>query len=204
MFLKALFTLLLISPMSVAADYSIFDVRKSLPMENNEVAFKDYYINAGNESGLKKGMYLNVVRNSSVLDPAKNATQGSLKIPIGKLQIIQVDKHISVGRMATQTSNDERPSVEFEGMMIGDVLDMESASMEAPISKAKRKTASADEETDLQIPVMKIPESAPAQKAPTESKPTVSKSAVPEMVKVAVPPPQTNNNAEPKKTENIL
>ncbi len=197
------------SQLSFAADYSIFEVRKSLPMENNETAYKDYYINAGVESGMKKGMYLNVIRNSTVLDPAKNAMQGSLKIPIGKLQIIQVDKHISVGRLTTTTSNDERPSVEFEGFMIGDVLDMESASMEAPIQKAKRKTASADEDSDSEAPVVKAvvaaPKLAPVAvevKTTVEAKPAAT-SVAPQMVKVPVPPPQSSANPT-KKTENIL
>ena len=201
MFLKSLIPLLLISQVSIAADYSIFEVRKSLPMENNEIAYKDYYINAGNESGLKKGMYLNVFRSSTMLDPAKNIAQGSLKIPIAKLQIIQVDKNIAVGRIATQTSNDERPSVEFEGVMIGDKLDMESASMEAPIVKSKRKTASVEEDYTPQavaIPAKALAAPPTQVKAPAPAK----NASVPEMVKVAVPPPQSSN-PETKKNENI-
>ncbi len=188
--------------MSKASDFSIFEVRKSLPMENSEVAYKDYYINAGNESGLKKGMFINVFRNSTMLDPAKNIAQGSLKIPIAKIQIIQVDKNIAVGRLATQNSNDERPSVEYEAVMIGDRVDLESATMEAPIVKSKRKTASVDEESAPPAAVM-VPAKTVA--APAEAaKPVPAKNAAaPEMVKVAVPPPQSNNS-DSKKSENIL
>ncbi len=225
MFLKALFSLLLISPMSLAADYSIFEVRKSLPMENNEASFKDYYINAGNESGLKKGMFVGVIRSSSVLDPAKNITQGSLKIQIAKLQIIQVDKHISVGRLAVQSSNDERPSVEFEGIMIGDHLDMDSVSMTAPANaKAKRKTAAAviDVDTDSddeeafekpmrakQVEKTVVPQAKPVQSAVVtpvqEVKPTAEKAPAPDMVKIAVPPPAPQSNlSQDKKNEKVL
>ncbi len=200
MFLKALFGLLLISPMSLAADYSIFEIHKTLPMENNEPAFKDYYVNAGGESGIKKGMYLNVIRNSSVLDPAKNSNQGSLKIQIAKLHIIQVDKHISVGRLVTQTSNDERPGVDYEGIMIGDVLDIDSASMEAPVAvKAKRKTASADidQETDEDLPPIKF---APVKQAEKAVVPALTAPAASTNKSLAVPTnivPSANKEAEP-------
>ncbi len=226
MFLKSLFFLLLISPMSLAADYSIFEVRKSLPMENGEAAYKDYYINAGNEAGIKKGMYVGVLRTSNVLDPVKNTNQGSLKIQIAKLQIIQVDKHISVGRIAIQNSNDERPSVEFEGVMIGDLLDMDSASMAAPASKSKRKAAAADMDSDEDTSLTKATEKISSAKALTlvvaqpllpvklgveikasnEAKvPPVVNALAPEMVKVAVPPPSPQSNLnDAKKAEKTL
>ncbi len=223
-FLSLLLTTLIYSQLGVAADYSIFEVHKSLPMENNEVAYKDYYINAGNESGLKKGMYLTVVRNSAIQDPAKNVTQGSLKIPVAKLQIIQVDKRISVGRLFNQTSNDERATVEFEAVMVGDVLDMESASMEAPIIKAKRKAASLDEESEIYFtkaktaPVAQVTAPAQTLTAPAITPATapvpaqLPAKASPEIVKQAVPPvstlpaPQAQGKVQNsnKPSENIL
>ena len=216
MFLKSLIALMLISSWSHAADYSIFEVRKSLPMENNEPTFKDYYVNAGSESGIKKGMYINVVRSSSILDPAKNITQGTIKISLGRLQMIQVDKHVSVGRLYSQSSNEERPSVEFEGFMLGDVLDIESATLDAPAIKSKRKTAALDEETVK--PVASAPAATPAVSVPTAPAPNpvvtapapviapapaVAPAQQPEMVKQAVPQAQTSTEI-PKKSENIL
>jgi hypothetical protein len=231
-FLSLMLATLIYSQLAVAADYSIFEVHKSLPMQNNEVAYKDYYINAGNESGLKKGMYLTVVRNSAIQDPAKNVTQGTLKIPVAKMQIIQVDKRISVGRLFNQTSDDERATLEFEGVMVGDVLDMESASMEAPILKAKRKTASLDDDADLYLikskasPVVQVtgPQSAstaaisapaPVQiAAPAAQTQTITTAtqlpakASPEIVKQAVPrsAPQAQEKVQNsnKPNENIL
>ncbi len=216
MFLKFITPLLLISlmysEMSSATDFMIFEVRKSLPMENNEVAYKDYYINSGNESGLKKGMYIGVVRNSAIQDPAKNSTQGTLKIPIAKMQIIQVEKKLSVGRLYNQTSNDERATVEFEGVMVGDVLDMESASMEAPITKAKRKTAAVEDDAEVVLiksKVVETPKVVPAPQVTAPVEPSVQKTSTPEMVKQPVPAqaaPQTPGkvSTQNKPAENIL
>ena len=36
----------------------IFDVRRSLPLEPDEPVTKDFYINAGPESGMKKGLFI--------------------------------------------------------------------------------------------------------------------------------------------------
>lgn len=141
---------------SFAADYQIFEVHKSIPMENHEAGVKDYYINAGAESGLKKGMFVKVTRPTAVQDPAKNTTQGTLKISIGLVQIIQSEHHISVAREYHIQGDEERPTVEFESIMMGDVLDMDSATMDAPKIKTKStKNAKLEEDYEQRIERLK-------------------------------------------------
>lgn len=122
---------------------TIFDVRKTLAMEPDEPTFHDFYINSGSDAGIKKGQYLPVVRQVPVHDPVQNKQQGMLSIPIGKLLIIHVERGLSVARLATELGNDERPSLEFESVMIGDRVDLRGASTDAPktTKKPKRKTA---------------------------------------------------------------
>ncbi len=124
---------------------TIFDVRRSLPLEPDEPVTKDFYINVGPESGLKKGVYINVVRAVPIHDPFKNQQQATLNVPVGKLLVLDVQRGITVARLQSELSDDERPTLEFEGVMIGDHVDLGSATMDVPKkpkSKAKRQTAS--------------------------------------------------------------
>ncbi|HVK59985.1 MAG TPA: hypothetical protein VM432_00485 [Bdellovibrionales bacterium] len=116
----------------------IFDVRRSLPLEPNEPVYHDFYINAGPESGFKKGAFVTVVRALPVHDPLQNAHQATLNIRIGRLEIIHTEKNITVGRLYSEFGDDERPTVEFEAVMIGDRIDTSTITMEAP---KKKKTA---------------------------------------------------------------
>ena len=122
---------------------TIFDVRRSLPLDPDEEVTHDFYINAGPEAGLKKGVFISVVRPVPVHDPIQNKQQATLNIPIGKLQIIHVEKNISVGRLQNELSDDERPTVEFEAIMIGDRVDLASMTSESAAKKPKSRKQSA-------------------------------------------------------------
>ena len=118
---------------------TIFDVRRSLPLEPDEPVTKDFYINAGPESGLKKGIYVNVVRAVPVHDPIKNQQQATIRIPVGKVQVIDVQRGITVARLQSELGDDERPTLEFEGVMIGDYVDLGSATMDVPKKPKPKK-----------------------------------------------------------------
>ena len=124
----------------------IFDVRRSLPLEPDEEVTKDFYINAGPEAGFKKGVYISVVRPVPVHDPIKNMQQATLNIPVGKLKVIDVQRGITVARLEMELTDDERPTLEFEGIMVGDRIELGSMTVEQPKKpkpKLKRHVAGA-------------------------------------------------------------
>jgi hypothetical protein len=122
----------------------IFDVRKSLPLEPDEPVYHDFYINAGPEAGFKKGSYVTVVRAIPVQDPLQNTHQATLNVRIGKLEIIHSEKGITVGRLYSELGDDERPTVEFEAIMIGDRIDLASITSDAPAKKKKKAPKAAE------------------------------------------------------------
>jgi hypothetical protein len=134
---------------------TIFDVRRSLPLEPDEEVTKDFYINVGPESGLKKGVYVSVVRAVPIHDPIKNMQQATLHIPVGKLKVIDVQRGITVARLESELGDDERPTLEFEGVMVGDQLDLGTITTDAP----KRPKAK----------VKKVAVVAPVEDSPSES-----------------------------------
>ncbi len=103
---------------------TVFDVRKPIAMSKTEQTEKDFYINAGAESGIKKGNVVTVVRRMSLYDAYQNKSPGDLVVPIGKLRIIHVQKGMSVGRLYSLIDRENIPVVEFDGIMIGDRLDL--------------------------------------------------------------------------------
>lgn len=129
------------------SDPVIFDVRRSLPMEPDEPVAHDFYLSVGSEAGIKKGLYLSVVRTAPVHDPIQNKQQALLTVPVGKVQVIHVERNMSVARLVSELDDTERPTLEFEAIMIGDRVDVRSGSMEAPkepsTSKSRRKKKAA-------------------------------------------------------------
>lgn len=148
---------------------TIFDVRRSLPLDPEEVVTHDFYINAGPELGLKKGSFINVVRPVPVHDPIQNKQQATLNIPIGKLQIIHVEKNIAVGRLQSELGDDERPTVEFEAVMIGDRVDLASLTSEAPAKKRVRAPAPKTAKAELPLPPVELPNQEQTPVAPASN-----------------------------------
>lgn len=156
----------------------IFDVRINLPLEPDEATYHDFYINAGPEAGFKRGMYVTVVRPVPVHDPVQNKQQGTLNIGVAKLQVIHVEHGITVARLYSEFTDEERPTLEYESVMIGDRIDPSSFTMDAPNAKKKSRPAAAkprptaakgedrsDESAKADIPA---PKAAPSQQGPVQ------------------------------------
>lgn len=133
---------------------SVFDVRKSLPLDPSDPVYYDYYLNAGPEAGIKKGMFVSVVRKLPIHDPVGNQAQGTLSIEVAKLQVIHVERNLSVARLASEFGSEDRPVLEYEGVMIGDILDLSTVSMDAPKERGKKRSRwpSATETTSTASP----------------------------------------------------
>lgn len=111
---------LLVGVHSYAKEATVFDVRRPIAMENNEVPPKDYYINAGSKDGLKKGMTVTVSRRLNLYDQYQNKSTSDLVVPIGVLKIIHLQDDVAVARLEEIKSREALPTVEFDAIMVGD------------------------------------------------------------------------------------
>ena len=170
-----LFTVTAAFAQSLTSAPQIFDVRISLPLEPEDEAYHDFYINAGPEAGLKKGMFVTVVRLVPVHDPIQNKQQATLTVDVARLQVIHVERNITVARLDSEFTDEDRPTLEYESVMIGDRIDPASFTMDAPKKKQKIKKKVAAE--DLPRPI---------ESAREEIKPDTS-AAVAAAVKAVVP-----------------
>jgi hypothetical protein len=120
---------------------TIFDVRKSLPMEPTEKPYHDFYINAGSEAGFKRGQYLPIRRSLPVHDPIQNKQQAVLTVPVGSLLVIHVDRGLTVARLVQELGNEDRPTLEFEAIMIGDHVDVKGITTSPPKDAGPKKSS---------------------------------------------------------------
>lgn len=176
---------------------TIFDVRKSLPMEPSEASYHDFYINAGVEAGFKKGQYLPIERAIPVHDPVQNKQQAILTIPVGKVLVIHTERKITVARLVTELGDDERPTLEYESIMIGDRVDVKGITTEAPKNVKKKKSARAEVSVDSAIAVTVV---APVVEA---AAPPAAPAAVPASAsgRVVSAPVSAQSLPQPVKTE---
>lgn len=133
----------------------IFDVRKSLPLDPAEPVYHDFYINAGADAGFKKGWIFNVVRVISVHDPIQNKQQGELQVNVARLQVLQVAPSMTVARLISEFTDEERPALDFESVMIGDRVDLSTLAAEPAVKPAtKKKVAKAVKEETADVEVV--------------------------------------------------
>lgn len=114
----------------LAESIIVFDVRKNLALGPNDPVYRDYYINAGTEVGLKVGLIVTVERRIPLHNTLTNKSQGELVVPVAKLKVIFVNKKVSVARFYSTMPRTNLPAVEYNTIMAGDELNMSTASVE--------------------------------------------------------------------------
>ncbi len=107
----------------LAADTAIVEVRRNIPLADAEPVYRDFYINAGSESGYKKNMTIKAVRRITIKDPKGSSALGEISVLVGQLKIISAQNGISVAREVKLIPRDDEPMLEQNGLMIGDLIE---------------------------------------------------------------------------------
>ena len=137
--------------LAFAKEVTVFDVRRPLAMDNSEQPPKDYYINAGSKDGLKSGMVLSVNRRSTLYDQYQNKSPGDLIVLVGVIRLIHVQEDISVARLEKIESRDKLPTIDFDAIMMGDKVDLNSAKMKAANTDSLENTVVAIDMIDASV-----------------------------------------------------
>ena len=196
--------MLCLSSVVRAETVSIFDMRKSLPLDPDEQATREFYVNAGPEAGLRDGLYARVMRMIPVHDPIANKAQATMMIPVGYVKIIHAERGIAVARPYGELTDDDRPTLEYEGIMIGDRIDLSTASADEPRlpkKRAHRRAEAAPPARPTSVIVL-APEPAaapvPAEKTVTQPVPPVAPAAPQAAGAAKSAAPDSAVNAPPK------
>lgn len=127
---------------ATAQNISVVDVKRNITLSDTDTVYKDFYLNAGNGSALKKNMVVNVKRKINIKDAATKSI-GDIEAVVGQLKVIHVGSKVSVAREYKLIPRDEEPVLEQIGIMSGDHLDLTGSFIDNTKS-VKPKTAEAE------------------------------------------------------------
>lgn len=172
--ITALFCLLIL-PHMAWADLTIFDVRRTLAMSNDEKTYRDFYINGGSEAGLASGMVITVQRRLPLYDSYQNRSAGDLDLKVARIKIIHVQRGLAVARLHSEFTRDNAPMLEDNFVMVGDRLDLSSATSDKPEKGGKKAeseeahepVASARTSPQIMINSVELSSEAPKENPPT-------------------------------------
>ncbi len=122
----------------MAADLNVIEVRRNIPLSDDAPVYKDFYINAGSEAGLKENMVLTVIRKIAIRDASGTQTYGEMEVPVGQLKIIALAGRVAVAREYKLISRDEEAMLEQIGIMIGDRLELDGSFIDNKKASAKK------------------------------------------------------------------
>lgn len=134
---------LLINVQTEAQEITVVDVKRNITLADEDPVYKDFYINAGDGSALRKNMVVNVKRKINVKD-AGTKSVGDFETVVGQLKIIQIGNKVSVAREFKLISRDEEAMIEQIGIMSGDRIDLTGSFIDYSKPNYKRKTSEAE------------------------------------------------------------
>lgn len=120
------FSVIEVQVQAAESEAVIIEVRKNISLSKNDKVYKNFYINGGENFGLKKGNIVDVLRRVPFHDPLKNISVGDIRIKVGELEIIHSERNLSVAKLISQESSENRPVLDYEAVMVGDRLDLVS------------------------------------------------------------------------------
>lgn len=116
---------ILISISSFADEISIIDIKRNIPLSDEAPIYKDFYLDAGSDFGLKKNQIVTVYRRMLVKDSTGLKTFGEFETPVGQLKIIALNNRVSIAREVKLISREEEAMLEQIGIMTGDRIALE-------------------------------------------------------------------------------
>ena len=134
-----------------SAEINVADVHRNIPLSDDENIYKDFYINAGEGSGLKKNLVVNIKRKVFIKDSASKSI-GDFEALIGQLRILHVDSKMAIAREYKLFSRDEEPMVEQIGIMTGDRIDLNGSFIDTNKPVKKKIAENASNETHSRLP----------------------------------------------------
>lgn len=149
---------------------SVIEIKKGFQMDPKDKQHRDLYINAGESSGLRQDVVVEVIRKVTLYDSVHSRSAGEMQIPIAKVKIIFSQPDLSVARFHSWINEATRPSLEYPEVMVGDVLNLASASVEKPSRKqAETEKAETEKETVTETQKETVTETKPETETRTQT-----------------------------------
>jgi hypothetical protein len=108
-------------------EITIIQVHRNITLSDDEAIFRDYYIDAGTEQGLKTNLVVNIVRKTIVKDGSGTHSYGDIITPVGQLKVIFTASRVAIAREYKQANRETTPVLDQAGVQIGDIVDLKGA-----------------------------------------------------------------------------
>lgn len=159
-----------------AEDMSVINVRRNIQLSESDPVYKDFYIDGGEDSGLKKNMVVQATRKINIRDASGAHAFGEIKVPVGQLKIIAVYPKLAVAREFKLLSRDDLPMLEQVGIMTGDQIETKGSFIDrkpnavpavvAPAPAGPMPASATAPPSTAPAPVTQAPVDPPAAPAP--------------------------------------
>ena len=121
--LLAIILLLFTATMSFAKDDIIYSITQDSPMGTpNEEIKKNFYLDMGEQHGIKEGSTVDVFRKISRLDPYQSKKRFNYTVKIGELNIIHSEENTSIASLNNLSTKSSPLLFEINNFMIGDTV----------------------------------------------------------------------------------
>lgn len=121
-----------------AQEISIIEIRRNIPLADDQPVYKDFYLTGGESAGLKKNMVITAYRKLTIRDSSGAQTYGELQVPVGQLKVISVQGRLAVAREYQLISREDEPMLEQIGIMSGDRIDLQGSFIDNKKGSAKK------------------------------------------------------------------
>lgn len=127
---------------SAKAEVQVIQVRRNIPLSDDEPIYKDYYLSGGIKSGLRVNLVVPILRWVNLREN-NQAQDQSLKIqePVGWLKVIFAQDQLAVARLYEGPDAAISPVLEQPGIMMGDIVDLEHTFMAKPAQKPPKDSS---------------------------------------------------------------
>ena len=145
---RFLFPVLILFAQAAQAEITIIDVRKNIPLSDEDPSYTDFYLGAGENEGLKKNMVVTVFRTINVRDSSGAQSFGEISVPVGQVKVVAVFQKVAVGREYKLLPRDVNPMLEQIGLMSGDRIELNDSFVDNSVPKRKPQALAANSKVE--------------------------------------------------------
>ncbi len=133
--INLIFFILFLATLSAqAADLTVVEVRRNIPLSDEEPTYRDYIISSEDTKSLKKNLVV-LVKRTIAMRSADSKDVGEIETAVAQIKIIHIDKKIAIGRDYKLVPRDDEAMLEYAGVMTGDRVDVAGAFVDSKPSK---------------------------------------------------------------------
>ncbi len=122
------------------AQIQVIQVKRNIPLSDEELVYKDYYLSGGAKEGLRLHLVVPVTRWVNLRDNNQAAEQSTKMLePVGWLQIIFIQDRFSVARLYESVNYASSPVLDQPGVLIGDAVSLERSYIPKSVGKPPPK-----------------------------------------------------------------